>query len=121
MCRQCVAQPVQLPMSTADKDPKPAVVLVVSGTEILVEGRKVAVFAQDFTVFGGSLSGPTSDRSPQAEGTFSWFGIDGTWFWADSKNKLGFVGMIQRRGNGGPGAVNFQLDSAQAVYKALAK
>jgi biopolymer transport protein ExbD len=33
---------VQLPMSTADKDPKPAVVLVVSGTEILVEGRKVA-------------------------------------------------------------------------------
>ena len=28
---------VQLPMSTADKDPKPAVVLVVSGTEILVE------------------------------------------------------------------------------------
>jgi CubicO group peptidase (beta-lactamase class C family) len=71
--------------------------------------------------FGGSLSGPTSDRSPQAEGTFSWFGIDGTWFWADAKNNLGFVGMIQRRGNGGPGAVNFQLDSAQAVYKALAK
>lgn len=33
---------VQLPMSTADKDPKPAVVLVVSGSEILVEGRKVA-------------------------------------------------------------------------------
>lgn len=33
---------VQLPLSTADKDPKPAVVLVVSGTEILVEGRKVA-------------------------------------------------------------------------------
>ncbi len=71
--------------------------------------------------FGGSLSGPTSERSPQAEGTFSWFGIDGTWFWADAKNNLGFVGMIQRRGNGGPGAVNFQLDSAQAVYKALAK
>ena len=33
---------VQLPMSTAEKEPKPAVVLVVSGTEILVEGRKVA-------------------------------------------------------------------------------
>lgn len=71
--------------------------------------------------FGGSLSGPTSDRSPQPEGTFSWFGIDGTWFWADKQNRLGFVGMIQRRGNGGPGAVNFQLDSAQAVYKALVK
>ena len=33
---------VQLPMSSAEKEPKPAVVLVVSGTEILVEGRKVA-------------------------------------------------------------------------------
>lgn len=36
---------VQLPLSSADKDPKPAVVLVVSGTEILVEGRKVADLA----------------------------------------------------------------------------
>ncbi len=71
--------------------------------------------------FGGSLSGPTSDRSPQPPGTFSWFGIDGTWFWADATNKLGFVGMIQRRGNGGPGGVNFQGDSAAAVYKALIK
>jgi len=33
---------VQLPMSTAEKEPKPAVVLVVSASEILVEGRKVA-------------------------------------------------------------------------------
>ncbi len=36
---------VQLPLSSADKDPKPAVVLVVSGTEILVEGRKIADLA----------------------------------------------------------------------------
>ena len=36
---------VQLPMSNAEKEPKPAVVLVVSGTEILVEGRKVADLA----------------------------------------------------------------------------
>jgi CubicO group peptidase (beta-lactamase class C family) len=71
--------------------------------------------------FGGSISGPTSERSPQPPGTFSWFGIDGTWFWADGANKLGFVGMIQRRGNGGPGGVNFQGDSASAIYKALVK
>jgi CubicO group peptidase (beta-lactamase class C family) len=71
--------------------------------------------------YGGSLSGSTSERSPTPEGTFSWFGIDGTWFWADAKNKVGFVGMIQRRGGGGPGAVNFQPDSAAAVYKAMAK
>jgi biopolymer transport protein ExbD len=36
---------VQLPMSTAEKEPKPAVVLVVSASEILVEGRKVADLA----------------------------------------------------------------------------
>jgi biopolymer transport protein ExbD len=36
---------VQLPASTAEKDPKPTVVLVVSGTEILVEGRKIADLA----------------------------------------------------------------------------
>jgi CubicO group peptidase (beta-lactamase class C family) len=71
--------------------------------------------------FGGSLSGPTSERSPQPENTFSWFGIDGTWFWADAKNKIGFVGMIQRRGGGGPGAVDFRGDSARLVYSALAK
>ena len=33
---------VQLPASTAEKEPKAAVVLVISGSEILVEGRKVA-------------------------------------------------------------------------------
>jgi CubicO group peptidase (beta-lactamase class C family) len=71
--------------------------------------------------YGGSLSGPTSDRSPQPPGTFSWFGIEGTWFWADATNKIGFVGMIQRRGGGGPGAVNTQGDSANLVYKALVK
>ena len=69
--------------------------------------------------YGGAIAGPSSDRSPTPPGTFSWFGIDGTWFWADAMNNVGFVGMIQRRGNGGPGAVNFQPDSASAVYKAL--
>lgn len=39
--------------------------------------------------YGGSISGPTSERSPTPPGTFSWFGIDGTWFWADATNKVG--------------------------------
>ena len=70
---------------------------------------------------GGAIAGPTSDRSPQPAGVFSWFGIDGTWFWADAKNNIGFVGMIQRRGGGGPGAVDFRGESAKLVYSALAK
>jgi CubicO group peptidase (beta-lactamase class C family) len=69
---------------------------------------------------GGALAGPQSDRSPQPQGTFSWFGIDGTWFWADRANKIAFVGMIQRRGGGGPGAVDLRGDSAKLVYAALA-
>lgn len=37
---------VQLPQSTAEKEPKQNVILVVSGSEILVEGRKVANVAE---------------------------------------------------------------------------
>jgi len=28
-------------------------------------------------------------------GTFSWWGIAGTWFWIDPVNDLAFVGMVQ--------------------------
>jgi CubicO group peptidase (beta-lactamase class C family) len=28
------------------------------------------------------------------DGTFSWFGIAGTWFWIDPKADLAFVGMV---------------------------
>jgi CubicO group peptidase (beta-lactamase class C family) len=96
-------------------------VLKAETVESLMFQNQVPDGVQRRWSFGGSLSGPTSDRSPQAENTFSWFGIDGTWFWADHKNNIGFVGMIQRRGSGGPGAVNTQGDSAQLVYKALVK
>jgi CubicO group peptidase (beta-lactamase class C family) len=79
-------------------------------------------------VFGGAgfgfdgavkLAAPT-DASLAPTGTFDWFGIDGTWFWVDPVNKVGFVGMIQRRGNAGPGAINLRSESQQLVYKALA-
>jgi len=36
---------VQLPLSTADKDPKETLVVVVSADEIVVDGRKVAAVA----------------------------------------------------------------------------
>ncbi len=55
------------------------------------------------------------------KGTYDWFGIDGTWFWADPVNDIGFVGMIQRRGNAGQGAINLRGESQQLVYKALVK
>jgi CubicO group peptidase (beta-lactamase class C family) len=68
---------------------------------------------------GGAVAGPQNERSTQFPGSFSWFGIDGSWFWADPTNDIGFVGMIQRRGNGGPGAVDLRNESAALVYKAF--
>jgi biopolymer transport protein ExbD len=47
---------VQLPQSTAEKEPKQNVVLVVSGTEILVEGRKVANVADVMTLQGDLIA-----------------------------------------------------------------
>ena len=41
--------------------------------------------------------------------------------WIDPANDIGFVGMIQRRGNAGPGAINLRTESQQLVYKALNK
>jgi CubicO group peptidase (beta-lactamase class C family) len=80
-------------------------------------------------VFGGAgfgwggavkLAAPT-EQAPAPAGMYDWFGIDGTWFWVDPVNDIGFVGMIQRRGNAGPGAINLRGESQQLVYKALAK
>lgn len=72
--------------------------------------------------WGGAVktAAPT-DAAPAPVGTYDWFGIDGTWFWVDPVNDIGFVGMIQRRGNAGPGAINLRAESQQLVYKALAK
>ncbi|MDZ4762434.1 MAG: serine hydrolase domain-containing protein [Alphaproteobacteria bacterium] len=70
---------------------------------------------------GGQVQIESTERAPQPVGTFSWFGIDGTWFWADPVNDLGFVAMIQRRGGGGPGSVDLRGESPQLVYKALRK
>lgn len=72
--------------------------------------------------WGGAvkLSEP-SERAPAPVGMYDWFGIDGTWFWVDPVNDLGFVGMIQRRGNAGQGAINLRGESQQLVYSALVK
>ena len=72
--------------------------------------------------WGGAVktAAPT-DNAPAPVGTYDWFGIDGSWFWVDPVNDIGFVGMIQRRGNPGPGSINLRAESQQLVYKALAK
>jgi CubicO group peptidase (beta-lactamase class C family) len=72
-------------------------------------------FGLDFSV----VYDPVAANTQQGKGSFSWFGIAGTWFWVDPTNDLFFVGMIQRRGGAGVDAINFRTESVKLVYDAL--
>jgi CubicO group peptidase (beta-lactamase class C family) len=63
----------------------------------------------------------STETTPQPNGAFSHFSIDGCWFWVDPANKLSFVGLIARRGGGPAGGVVMggEGDAARLVYKAL--
>lgn len=43
---------------------------------------------------------PAAAGEPVPAGTFSWFGIAGTWFWIDPVKDLAFVGMVQHQNLG---------------------
>ncbi|MBB6093717.1 CubicO group peptidase (beta-lactamase class C family) [Povalibacter uvarum] len=72
-------------------------------------------FGLDFAV----ITDPAALKSAQGEGSYWWFGIAGTWFWVDPKNDLFFVGLIQRRLDGGTTAL--RNESVKLVYEALQK
>jgi CubicO group peptidase (beta-lactamase class C family) len=95
---------------------KPETVKVMMSNHI---GDKRAMGGGGFGWGGAVKTTEPNERAPAPVGTFDWFGIDGTWYWADPVNNIGFVGMIQRRGNAGPGAINLRGESQQLVYKAL--
>lgn len=63
----------------------------------------------------------STQATPQPNGSFSHFSIEGAWFWVDPANRISFVGLIQRRGGGGPGSIALggEGEPAQLVYKAL--
>ena len=50
-------------------------------------------------------------------GTYSWFGIAGTWFWIDPVNDLAFVGMAQHQSLGTTRAIHAL--SRSLVYQAI--
>jgi CubicO group peptidase (beta-lactamase class C family) len=50
-------------------------------------------------------------------GTFSWFGIAGTWFWIDPVSDLAFVGMVQHQSLGTTRAIHAL--SRSLVYQAI--
>ncbi len=60
---------------------------------------------------------PAEFDSPDGQGTYTWGGIAGTWFWVDPTNDIVFVGMIQRVL--GPTSPSLESLSRSAVYQAL--
>jgi len=54
---------------------------------------------------------------PVPNGTYSWFGIAGTWFWIDPVNDLAFVGMVQHQSLGTTRAIHAL--SRSLVYQAI--
>ncbi len=49
-------------------------------------------------------------------GTFSWWGIAGTWFWIDPVQDVAFIGMIQHQGRA---AAEIRGVSRNLVYQAI--
>ncbi len=54
---------------------------------------------------------------PVTNGTFSWWGIAGTWFWIDPVRDLAFVGMVQHQNIGTSRAIHAL--SRSLVYQAV--
>ena len=54
---------------------------------------------------------------PVPNGTFSWFGIAGTWFWIDPVKDLAFVGMVQHQSLATTRAIHAL--SRSLVYQAI--
>jgi len=52
-----------------------------------------------------------------SNGTFSWFGIAGTWFWIDPVKDLAFVGMVQHQSLGTTRPIHAM--SRSLVYQAI--
>jgi CubicO group peptidase (beta-lactamase class C family) len=79
--------------------------------------------AYGFGYGGRVVVNGSTPTMPQPNGSFSHFSIEGAWFWIDPSNRLSFVGLIQRRGGGGPGAVPMGTDgdASRLVYQALVK
>jgi CubicO group peptidase (beta-lactamase class C family) len=66
------------------------------------------------------VTDPARDGTLQGEGTYSWGGAAGTWFWVDPKNDLFMLGMIHILAKEiDPALAKINDDAATLVYQAL--
>jgi len=66
------------------------------------------------------VTNPARAGTLQGEGSYSWGGAAGTWFWIDPKNDLFMLGMIHILGKeANPALARIDQDAATLVYQAL--
>ncbi|MBU4433116.1 MAG: beta-lactamase family protein, partial [Alphaproteobacteria bacterium] len=89
---------------------------IMTGKEGSFTNARGQGFGLDFMV----ITDPAKAGEPVGEGTISWGGAAGTWFWIDPKNDLFFLGMIHiLNKDGDPALRNLDDVSQQLVYSAL--
>ncbi|MBC7166935.1 serine hydrolase domain-containing protein [Phenylobacterium sp.] len=106
-----ILSPASVEMMGTDMIPKTAT--VSSNGSVGLRFNDAVGFGLDLMV----MKDPRKAGSLEGEGTMSWGGAAGTWFWADPANDVVFVGMIQRFG--GTGGPDLGTLTRTLVYQAL--
>ena len=91
----------------------PKSVLVNSNGTSVARFNEAVGFGLDFQV----VNDARASGSLQGDGSLSWGGAAGTWFWVDPTNDVIFVGMIQRMG--GTGGDDLGTMARTLTYQAL--
>lgn len=91
----------------------PNSVLVSSNGTSAARFNEAVGFGLDFMV----VNDPRRAGTLEGEGSMSWGGAAGTWFWVDPTNDVIFVGMIQRMG--GTGGDDLGTMARTLTYQAL--
>ena len=90
--------------------------IVMAAPDASFSPTKGLGFGLDFAV----VTEPARAGTLQGEGTYSWGGAAGTWFWIDPKNDLFMLGMIHILAKEiDPALTRIDQDAATLVYQAL--
>jgi CubicO group peptidase (beta-lactamase class C family) len=90
--------------------------IVMTAPDASFSPAKGVGFGLDFAV----VTDPARDGTLQGEGSYSWGGAAGTWFWIDPKNDLFMLGMIHILAKEiDPALAKINDDAATLVYQAL--
>ena len=90
--------------------------IVMAAPDASFSPAKGVGFGLDFAV----VTDPARAGTLQGEGSYSWGGAAGTWFWIDPKNDLFMLGMIHILAKDiDPALAKIDNDAATLVYQAL--